>query len=72
MNSYIVTFMSYNITGTNLVKSEFIRELMRNCDVAYSKNTSRTLQENFKTVKSTVLFFSEQFSQTHAYMIPAY
>ena len=30
------------------------------------------LQEHFKTVKSTAKYFSDQFTQSHAYTIPAY
>ena len=59
--------MSYNATGTNSVKCEFIREMQREHDVSYS-----AVQEHFKTVKNTVQYFSEQFSQSHTYTIPAY
>ena len=49
------------------MKCEFIREIQKEYNVSYC-----AVQEHFKTVKNTVQYFSEQFSQSHTYTIPAY
>ena len=67
VTSDIVTFMSYNATGANNIKCEFVREIQQEYNVNFS-----AIQEHFKTVKSTAQYFSEQFSKTHTYTIPAY
>ena len=63
----VVTFMSYNATGMDTVKCEFIREMQKEYNVNYC-----AIQEHFKTVKSTEQYFSQQFKDTHTYATLAY
>ena len=62
-----VTFMSYNMTGADTIKCQFIRELATEHEVDYC-----ALQEHFKTVKSTEKWFRKQFGDYHTYVVPAY
>ena len=62
-----VTFMSYNMTGANTVKCNWVRELATEHEVDYC-----ALQEHFKTVKSTKQWFRKQFGKYHTYVVPAY
>ena len=62
-----VTFMSYNFTGADSVKCQWVREVAEEHNVNYC-----ALQEHFKTVKSTAQWFVKQFSRYHTYVIPAY
>ena len=63
----LATFMSYNATGTDKVKCQWIREVATEYDVDYC-----SIQEHFKTVKSTEQWFRQQFTDYHSYVIPAY
>ena len=58
-------FLSYNPTGMNTVKSEWIRNL---CDV--TKTDFCTIQEHFKKINSDK-FFKENFDTFSSYVIPA-
>jgi hypothetical protein len=51
-----VTFMSYNMTGAETVKCQWIRDLAVEHSVNYC-----ALQEHFKTVKTTDQYFRKQF-----------
>ena len=62
-----VTFMSYNMTGADTIKCQWVRDMASEHDVDFC-----TLQEHFKTVKSTDQWFKKQFSKHHTYVIPAY
>ena len=62
-----VTFMSYNFTGADSVKCQWVREVAEEHNVNYC-----ALQEHFKTVKSTAQWFVKQFSRYHTYVIPTY
>ena len=59
--------MSYNMTGAEGAKCQFVRELATEHDVNYV-----ALQEHFKTVKSTEQWFRNQYSDFHTYVVPAY
>ena len=59
--------MSYNMTGANTVKCQWVREMISEYDVKYC-----TLQEHFKTVKTTEQWFKEQFRDFHTYVTSAY
>ena len=61
------TFMSYNMTGADSTKCQLVRELAVEQEVDYV-----SLQEHFKTVKSTEQWFWNQYSDYHTYVIPAY
>ena len=62
-----VLFMSYNATGADTIKCEFVKEIQGEYNVSFS-----AIQEPFKTVKSTAQYFREQFRKSHTYTIPAY
>ena len=62
-----ITFMSYNRTGANTVKCQWVRDIASEHDVSYC-----ALQEHFKTVKTTNQWFRQQFREFHSYVIPAY
>ena len=62
-----VTFMSYNMTGADTVKCQWVR------DIAFEQEANFiALQEHFKTVKSNDQCFKKQFSKYHTYVTPAY
>ena len=67
VTSETINFMSYNSTGADSVKCEFIRVMQQEYNVNFC-----AVQEHFKTVKNTAQYFSAQFNQTHVYTIPAY
>ena len=62
-----VTFMSYNMTGAETVKCQWVRDLAAEYSVNYC-----ALQEHFKTVKTTNQYFQKQFCDYSLYVIPAY
>ena len=51
-----VTFMSYNPTGADTIKCQWIRDIASEHEVDYC-----SIQEHFKTVKSTNQWFKKQF-----------
>ena len=51
-----VTFLSYNSTGMNTIKSRWIRDLSVVTDASFIQ-----IQEHFKTTQNTDKFFAEQF-----------
>ena len=59
--------MSYNMTGVDNVKCQWVRELVAEYEVNYV-----ALQEHFKTVKSTEQWFRKQYSDYVTYVVPAY
>ena len=67
VTSDTVTFMSYNATGADTIRCEFIKDIQKEYSVNYC-----AIQEHFKTVKNTVQWFREKFSESHSYTIPAY
>ena len=62
-----MTFMCYNMTGADSVKCQWVRDISSEHEVNFC-----SLQEHFKTVKSTDQYFKKQFSKYHADVIPAY
>ena len=62
-----VTFMSYNMTGADTVKCQWVRDLANEFKV-----DNCALQEHFKTVKSTEQWFRKQYGNFHTYVVPAY
>ena len=62
-----VTFMSYNSTGMNSIKAQWLNEACDDLEVDYC-----ALQEHFKNTKSTDKFFRDKFSKYNSYVIPAY
>ena len=62
-----VTFMSYNSTGMNTMKAQWLCETLENLEVDYC-----TVQEHFKNTKTTDKFFRDKFSDYTSYVLPAY
>ena len=62
-----VNFMSYNSTGLNTIKSDWIRDLIKTCDIQLFQ-----LQEHFKKTKTLEKFFKDEFPLCDSYVIPAY
>ena len=65
--SKMVTFMSYNSTGINTVKCNWINEICDNYDVNYL-----AIQEHFKSTKTTDKFFRDNFKEFNSYVIPGH
>ena len=57
--------MSYNSTGLDTVKIDWIQDLIKTCDIDF-------FQEHFKAAKSVDKYFQRQFSNIDSYVIPAY
>ena len=62
-----VTFLSYNSTGMNTVKSSWVRDLIKVTDASYVQ-----VQEHFKSSKVTDKFFTDQFPDFNNFVIPAH
>ena len=62
-----VNFMSYNSTGINSVKADWVRNLYKisNCDFV-------SLQEHFKKNRTIDKFFKDQFPEHSSYVIPGF
>ena len=60
-----VNFLSYNSTGLDSIKADYIRNLynVTICDFIY-------IQEHFKKTKSIDKFFKDNFSENISYVIP--
>ena len=65
--SNLVTFMSYNSTGMNSVKCEWINEISSEYDVDYL-----AIQEHFKSTKTTDKFFRQKYKDYNSYVIPGF
>ena len=62
-----VTFLSYNSTGLDTVKTAWTRDLCKMTNADYL-----TVQEHFKKNKLVDKYFTEQFPDYSPYVIPAY
>ena len=62
-----VNFMSFNSTGLDSIKAEYIRDLynMTRCDFI-------SIQENFKKTKSIDKLFKDNFPEHVSYVIPGF
>ena len=67
MASSLVNFMSYNSTGLNTIKTDWIRDLINSCDIHFFQ-----LQEHFKKTKTLDYFFKSEFPFCDSYVIPAH
>ena len=65
--SNLVTFMSYNSTGMNSIKCEWIKEISSEYDVDYL-----AIQEHFKSTKTTDKFFRQKYKDYNSYVIPGF
>ena len=61
------TFMSYNSTGMNSAKSEWTNKICNKYDVNYL-----SIQEHFKSCKSTDKYFKDSFKEFFSYVIPGH
>ena len=59
--------MSYNSTGLDTVKIDWIQDFMKPLSIDIFQ-----LQEHFKSTKSVETFFRKQFLKSDSYVIPAY
>ena len=67
MASEILNFMSYNSTGLDLVKTDWIREIIKTCKIDFFQ-----LQEHFKTTKTLDSFFKKEFPTNDSFVIPGH
>ena len=63
----IVNFMSYNSTGMNTIKTDWIRDLIKTCDIQFFQ-----LQEHFKKIKTLEAYFKNEFPLCDSFVIPAH
>ena len=62
-----LNFISYNSTGLDSCKVDWIKELSKTCEIDLIQ-----LQEHFKATKSIDRFFKKNFEDFDSYNIPAY
>ena len=62
-----MNFMSYNSTGLDTVKIDWIQDLMKTLSIDIFQ-----LQEHFKSNKSVETFFKKQFYESDSYVNPAF
>ena len=62
-----VKFLSYNSTGLNPVKAQWIRDLMDTCDASFLG-----IQEHFKKLKTLQRYFQTEFRKCDSYVLPAH
>ena len=61
------TFLSYNSTGLNSMKTMWIRDL-----IAVTNADFVSVQEHFKKTKSIEKFFSDEFPNSHSFIVPGH
>jgi len=66
MESRSLNFISYNSTGLDTVKIDWINDLAKTTD-----STCRQIQEHFKATKSVQQYFKKHFKEFDNYAIPA-
>ena len=62
-----VNFLSYNSTGLNPVKSKWICDLMKTCNINFC-----SIQEHFKKTKNLSNYFKAEFRGYESYAVAAY
>ena len=67
MANTTLSFMSYNSTGLDTVKVNWIQDLINTCDIDFLQ-----IQEHFKATKSVESYFKKQFINGDSYVIPAH
>ena len=63
----ICSFLSYNSTGLNTVKSKWIRDVMK-----LTKADFISIQEHFKKTKSIDKYFIDEFPNQSSFVVPGY
>ena len=61
------TFLSYNSTGLNSVKTKWIRDIVK-----VTNSDFIAIQEHFKKSKTLDKYFVEQFSDHSSFVVPGY
>ena len=59
--------MSYNSTGLDSVKIDWIQDLMKSCGIDLLR-----IQEHFKATETVEKYFKKNFMNTDSYVIPAF
>ena len=67
MTRSTLNFMSYNSTGLDTVKVDWINDLITTCYIELLQ-----IQEHFKSTKSVESFFRKRFINNESYVIPAH
>ena len=62
-----ISFLSYNTTGLNTVKTKWIRDLAKLTNISFIN-----IQEHFRKSKTIGKFFSEEFPKFNSYVIPGF
>ena len=62
-----VKFLSYNSTGMNSVKTQWIRDLMDTCEANFVG-----VQEHFKKTKTLQKYFKTEFQNCDSFVVPAH
>ena len=63
----VLNFMSYNSTGLDHQKVQWIQELITTCKIGCFQ-----LQEHFKASKSVDSYFKQKFDKSESYVVPAH
>ena len=67
MTSEFINFMSYNSTGLDLVKTNWIRDVIKTCNIDFFQ-----LQEHFKTIKTLDSYFRKEFPANDSFVLPGH
>ena len=67
MTKPFVNFLSYNSTGIDSVKTDWVRTLVETCDISFLQ-----LQEHFRASKTVDNYFKKEFPSKDSYVIPAH
>ena len=67
MDNKTINFMSYNSTGLDSVKTNWIRDIMKTCKIDFFQ-----LQEHFKTTKTLDSYFKKEFPTNDSYVMKAF
>ena len=62
-----MNFMSYNSTGLDSVKADWIQDLINTCQIDFLQ-----IQEHFKATKTVESYFKKHFKYSDSYVVPAY
>ena len=62
-----INFMSYNMTGSDTIKTKWLRDIGKLCDTSFIN-----IQEHFRKSKTISKFFQDEFPTFNSYVIPGY
>ena len=66
-NVNITTFLSYNSTGFDTVKTKWLRDLIK-----LTNSDFTSIQEHFKKTKTIDKYFSDEFPNQSSFVVPGY